>query len=72
MRAEIRVKRGHLFWARSRETSEVIDLQGLFNDYWSSDNHEFTILGQSLSRTSPRIADREGQRLLSLESIVDL
>ena len=70
--AEVRMKRGHSFWATYREASEVVDLDGLFNDYWSSDNHEFTVLSQSLSPTSPRISDREFQRLLSLESIVAL
>jgi len=50
---EVRMKRGHAFWATYRETSEVVDLDGLFNDYWSSNNHEFTVLlSQSLSPTS--------------------
>jgi len=66
------MKRGHSFWATYQEASEVVDLDGLFNDYWSSNNHEFTVLSQSLSPTSPRISDREFQRLLSLESIVAL
>jgi len=66
------MKRGHSFWATYREASEVVDLDRLFNDYWSSNNHEFTVLSQSLSPTSPRISDRESQRLLSLESIVAL
>jgi hypothetical protein len=64
IRAEIRMKRGPLSLPRYREASEVIDLQALFTHYWSSDNHTFTILSQSLSLTRPRIADREGQRLL--------
>ena len=73
IRVEVQVKHGHLFWAKSRQASEVIGLQELFNDYWSSDNHEFTILGQSFSSTSPGISsDSEGQRLLPLESIVSL
>jgi hypothetical protein len=72
MRAEIRMKRGPSFLPRYRETSEVIDLQVLFDEYWSSDNHNFTILSQSSSLIRPRIADREGQRPLPLESIVDL
>jgi hypothetical protein len=72
MRAEVRMKSGHSFWAKYREGSEVIDLHGLFNDYWSSNNHEFTVLGQSLSPMCLSISDREGQGLLSLESIVDL
>jgi hypothetical protein len=69
MRAEIRMKRGHSFWATYRETSEVIYLQGLFDDYWGSNSHEFTVLSQSLSPTRSQISDREGQKLLSLESI---
>jgi hypothetical protein len=60
-------------WATYREASEVIDLNGLFNDYWSSNNHEFTVLSQSLSPTSPRISsDGKGQPILSLETIVAL
>ena len=51
IRTEVRMKRGHSFWAKYRETSEVIDLDGLFSDYWSSSNHEFTVLSQSFSPT---------------------
>ena len=72
IRVEVRQKSGHLFWAKYREASEVIGLQELFNDYWSSNDYEFTVLSQSSSPTSPRISDREGQRLLSLENIVAL
>jgi len=57
--AVVRMKRGHSFLATYTDTPTDIDLQGLFNDYWSSNNHEFTILSQSLSPTSPRISDRE-------------
>ena len=64
------MKSSHSVWATYRETSEVIGLQELFSDYWGSNNHEFTVLSQSLSPTNPRISDREAQRLLSLESIV--
>ncbi len=41
IRAEVRMKK---FWARHREASQVIDLDGLFSDYWSSRNNEFTVL----------------------------
>ena len=54
---EVRMKSGHSVWAKYREASEVIDLDGLFSDYWSSTNHEFTVLGQSLSPTSPYRSD---------------
>ena len=46
MRAEIRMRSGHLFWAHYRQTSEVIDVKALFNDYWSSSKHEFTVPSQ--------------------------
>ena len=44
IRAEVRMKSGHSVWAKYREASEVINLDGLFNDYWGSDSHEFTVL----------------------------
>jgi len=56
------MKHGHSFLAKYREANEVIDLNGLFRDYWSSNNHEFTVPSQSLSPTGPLItSDREGQ-----------
>ena len=66
------MKSGHSFWAKYREASEDINLDGLFNEYWSSNDHEFTVLGQSLSPTGPRRSDCGEQRPLSLEDIVDL
>jgi len=66
------MKSAHSFWAKYRDASEVIDLQALFDKYWSSTDREFTVLSQSLSPTSPCISDREGQMLLSLENIVAL
>ena len=49
LRAEVRMKSGHSVWAKYREASEVIDLHGLFIDYWGSNHHEFTVLSQLLS-----------------------
>ena len=72
IRAEVRMKSGHSIWAKYREAGEVIDLQGLFSDYWSSNKHEFTVLSQSLSPTGLRRSDCEEQRPLSLENIVGL
>ena len=57
LRTEVRMKSGHSVWAKYREASEAIDLNGLFSDYWSSNNHEFTVLSQSLLRTCPRRSD---------------
>ena len=72
VRAEARMKSGHSVWTKYREASEIIDLHGVFNDYWTSNDHEFTVLSQSLSPRSPRISNWEGQRVLSLESIMGL
>ena len=57
MRAEIQMRHGHLFWVNYRQTSEVIDVQVLFNEYWSSNKHEFTVPSQfgSPSRRSDLI-----------------
>src|SRR5258706_16367055 len=57
LRAEVRMKGSHSIWTKYQEASEVIDLHGLFNDYWSSNNHKFTMLGQSLSPTGPCRSD---------------
>ena len=64
MRIEIRMKSGHLFRGKYREASETIDLRGVFDDYWCSDTHEFTVMSQSLSPSRPRTPDSEGQRPL--------
>ena len=55
IRAELRMRTGHLFWTRYQETSDIFDLHGLFSDYWSSDDHQFTVLGQSSSPMTPRM-----------------
>ena len=47
MRAEIQMKSGHFLWAKNRLASEIINLQALFNDYWSSKKHEFMVPSQS-------------------------
>ena len=44
LRAEVRMKSGHSVWAKYREAGEVIELDGLFRDYWSSNDREFTVL----------------------------
>jgi len=51
------MKSGHSVWAKYREASEVINLDGVFNDYWRSIKHEFTVQSQLLSPTGPRISD---------------
>ena len=46
LRAEIQMKSGHSVWTKYREASEIIDLDELFSDYWSSSKHKFTVLSQ--------------------------
>ena len=55
--AEVRMKSGHSIWAKYREANELINLDGLFSDYWNSIIHEFTVLSQSFSPTSPHRSD---------------
>ena len=57
MRVEIEMRSGHLLWAKNRQTGEVIDLQGLFNDYWASTKHRFTVPSQSWLPTSRLMSD---------------
>ena len=52
------MKRGHLFWAQDRQRSEEINFQALFDKYWGSVKHEFTVPSQSWPLTSPLISDR--------------
>jgi hypothetical protein len=47
MRVEIQRHTRILFWEKNRQANEVIDLQGIFNEYWNSTKHEFTVLSQS-------------------------
>ena len=72
MRVEIQIKSGHLPWVKKDHNTKEIDIQMAFNEYWTSQEHELTVSGRSLSLTGPFISDREAQRCLSLESTVSL
>ena len=72
IRTEVRMKIGNSIWTKYRVGSGVIDLDRLFNEYWSSNDHDFIVLGQSLSPTDPCRSDCGEQRPLSLENIVGL
>ena len=47
IRVEVGMESGYSVWAKHREADEAIDLDGLFSDYWSSDDREFTVLSKS-------------------------
>jgi len=70
IRAEIQIKSGHLFWMKYREKSDVIDLQAVFSDYWTSSKREFMVESQSESPTGLLISDGEVQEALSLGNTV--
>ena len=70
MRVELQVKSGHLKWAKKEQGSEEIDLQELFDEYWTSKAHELPVRGQSESPISSLIVDREAQRTLLPGNIV--
>ena len=62
MRTEIRMRSGHLFWAKHRQGSEVVDLQALFNEYWGSTKRDFTVPSQSSPpQPSSLISDRRAE-----------
>jgi len=46
-RVEIHRTTRFLFWKKRRQENEVIDLQAIFDEYWDSTKHEFTVLSQS-------------------------
>ena len=53
------MKRGHSFWAKTRHRDEIIDLQGLFNNYWSSNEREFLVSSKSnMTSQFPRLSSR--------------
>ena len=72
IRAEIQMRTGHSFWAKIREKSDVVDIQGLLKEYWDSTEHELTVPSQSQPPKCPPVSDREAQRPLRLESTMDI
>jgi len=66
------MRKGHLFWAKNRQTNEVIDIQALFNKDWDTNEREFLVSSQSRSPSSSLISDREVQGPLLLERIIVL
>ena len=62
LRVEIRIKSGHLHWAKKNQNIKEIDIQKPFNEYWTSGEHELTVLGRSSSQTRSLISDRGAQR----------
>ena len=51
------MKGSHLPWAKKEQITKEIDLENIFNIYWTSKAHELTVTGQSWSPTSPLTPD---------------
>ena len=66
------MRTGHSFWAKNRQNSDVIDIQGLLKEYWGSTEHELMVTSRSRPTTSPPVSDGEAQRSLPLESTMDI
>jgi len=47
MIVEVQMKSSHLPWAKKEQTTKEIDLENLFNIYWTSKAREITVPGQS-------------------------
>jgi len=47
MRVEIQMKRGHLSWLKAEQASKDINLQEVYDDYWTSKAHELISQGES-------------------------
>jgi hypothetical protein len=53
------MRKAYLPWAKWKQTGNEIDIELLFNDYWNTSNHEFTVSSQSWAGNRPLISDRE-------------
>ena len=47
MRVEIQMKGSYLPWAKKEQNDNLIDLQEVFDDYWSSKMRKITVPGQT-------------------------
>ena len=45
VRVEIQIKSGHLPWAKKHQNIKDIDIQGPFNEYWTSKEHKIMVPG---------------------------
>jgi hypothetical protein len=52
--------------AKSNQTGDEIDTELLFNDYWNTKNHQFTVSSQSWPGNRPLSSDREIADVLAI------
>ena len=69
MRADIQKRTGHSYWAKNRQNSVTIDMEGPLKDYWSSTERELRVSSAlQLPTSTPSISDRGTQRPWPLDS----
>ena len=52
MHVGVRIRTGHLFWAKNRGTCDLVNFKAVLDEYWSSTKLEFTVPSQLRSPTS--------------------
>jgi hypothetical protein len=70
MRVDIQVKSAYLSLGKKEQGTADIDCQALFDDYWSTTAHEFTVRSQLESPTVRSSLTEKVQRTLLLGNIV--
>ena len=51
VRVEIQMKGSHLPWAKKNQIGKEIGLEKLFNEYWTSKEHDIIVQGRSYSQS---------------------
>jgi hypothetical protein len=59
MRVDTQMRKTSRPWSKWKQTGKEINIELLFNDYWNSNNREFTVSSQSWPGNGPLISDRE-------------
>jgi hypothetical protein len=66
LRVDTRMRKAFAPWAKWKQTGNEINIGELFNDYWNTNNCEFTVSSQSRPGNGPLISDRETADVLAI------
>jgi hypothetical protein len=59
MRVDTRMRKAYLPLAKWKEIGNEIDIESLFDDYWTTNDHKFIVSSQSWPVNGPLISDQE-------------
>jgi hypothetical protein len=59
IRVEVRMSGAYPLLSKMEQTRNEIDIQSVFNVYWNTNEHVFTVSSQSWPSNGPLISDRE-------------